>query len=74
MEIKFDCQPRSNFRGKINPLMKKPICKVPPLGLKSSFFLGGGGGFKINFKEKNMEWQRENMATSGIMKSLDPIK
>jgi hypothetical protein len=25
-------------------------------------------------KNKNMEWQRENMATSGIIKSFDPIK
>jgi hypothetical protein len=25
-------------------------------------------------KNKNIEWQRENMATSGIIKSFDPIK
>jgi hypothetical protein len=33
-------------------------------------------GFKINFQEKikSMEWQRENMATSSIMKSFDPLK
>jgi hypothetical protein len=40
-------------------------------GLKSSFFIWG---FKTNLQEKNMEWQRENLATLGIMKSFDPIK
>jgi hypothetical protein len=42
-------------------------------GLTSRFFIWG---FKINFQDenKNMEWQRENMATSSIMKSFDPIK
>jgi hypothetical protein len=29
---------------------------------------------KFPGKDKNMEWQRENMATSSIMKSFDPIK
>jgi hypothetical protein len=39
--------------------------------LKVVFFIWD---FKINFQEKNMEWQRENMAPSGIMKSFDPLK
>jgi hypothetical protein len=41
--------------------------------LKNSFF---HMGFQKKFpgKNKNKEWQRENMATSGIMKSFDPIK
>jgi hypothetical protein len=29
-------------------------------------------GFKTNFHEKNLEWQRENMATSSIIKSFEP--
>jgi hypothetical protein len=33
-----------------------------------------GGSNKFSGKNKNMEWQGENMATSGIMKSFDPIK
>jgi hypothetical protein len=33
-------------------------------------------GFIINSHEeiKNKEWQRENMATYGILRSFDPIK
>jgi hypothetical protein len=50
----------------------KSLIRFAHSGLKSSFFIWG---FKINFQEKKiMEWQRENMATSGIMKSFDPIK
>jgi hypothetical protein len=61
----------------LKPLMKKPTFKsliyFAHSGLKSNFLIWG---FKINFQEKNknMEWQMENMATSGILKSFDPIK
>jgi hypothetical protein len=40
---------------------------------KVDFFISGS---KINFQEKikNMEWQRENMTISSIVKTFDPMK
>jgi hypothetical protein len=58
--------PENCFAGK---LLVKPFICWAHSGLKSRFFIWG---FKINFQEKNnnIEWQRENMATSGTTNLL----
>jgi hypothetical protein len=43
-------------------------------GLKRRFFFHLGLQNKFPGKNKNMEWQRENMANYSIVKSFDPIK
>jgi hypothetical protein len=55
--------------GKI--LLVKPLIRCAYLVSKVFFHLGLQNKFPW---EKNMEFQRENMATSCIMISFDPIK
>jgi hypothetical protein len=50
----------------------KHLIRIAPSGLKITFF---HLGFQNEFpgKIRKMEWQRENMAISGITKSFEPI-
>jgi hypothetical protein len=61
----------------LKPHIKKPT--VNPLiaaliRVLKVFFFYSEIQNKFPGKNKNMEWPRENLATSGIMKSFDPIK